>query len=60
MTKAFRMAEVLTHSWLFGSVRYSTAGAVSIVELFGWGVYKRVGSVRSIAGITFVRDKADK
>lgn len=58
MAKQNKTAEVFTRALLFGAVRYSTSGAVSLVELFDWAVYKRVGTVRQIAGITFGRNKA--
>lgn len=58
MAKQYRMAEAFTRAWLFGSIRYSTVGAVSLVELFGWASYKRVGTVKQIFGITFGRNKA--
>ncbi len=58
MGNQYRMAEAFTRSWVFGAIRYSTAGAISLVEIFGWAAYKRVGSVKQIFGITLGRDKA--
>lgn len=58
MDNQYRMAEAFTRSWVFGAIRYSTVGAVSMVEIFGLAVYVRVGTVKQIAGITLGRDKA--
>lgn len=55
----FKVGVGVEREWLFGAVRYLSAGAISKVEVFGWAVYLRVGSVRKIAGVVFGRSKAN-
>lgn len=46
-----------SREWLLGAICYSTAGYVSLLEMFGCAVYRSVSNVIWIAGIEFRRAK---
>lgn len=54
----FKVTEGIERTWLFGAIRYTSVGSISMVDLCGWRAYERLGGIKCVAGFVFGRDKA--